>query len=362
MTGEEQIVGYEEDKVVETRDDEGKIHREVVKGDPIYETVEAPTTHFGTASDEPFAPIVQFDADRNPIEGEVYAPAVFANDWSRNAGGKQGNISRNARNQIATTILDNVGNLDAGESLATGFLDRYLDILSKDRLPVFSREATNIYKLHSKKNISPTRTKEGKYRAEEARQRGTALKFAQDLMNKLYSEKGVDVGNRRWDKFMKINRSFDETGTLTDNLKDNKETVIRNIIDNHAISTHENIGAVKWNLADQLMKFTSDEGVDSGGDKVHWHDSKHENFKDWANEWLDTKHEELKGGYQTPTMTHKPDTDSPLPPNMNLERSDIGDNEFDPTHNPNPDAPATYTLPYNQGTPESTFPQPKEGE
>jgi hypothetical protein len=346
-------------------------------GDIITRLEEAPMyTARAIDPDDPWSDVGWFDEKGNQVWDRGSARNMFASDWSTNYGDGLTNV-RNSRNAYINDILESITSNDKNsleQRDARQFLDTFLDIVGRGDLPVFQGSPLYEHKklraelghgasygLDSINNIPPRRTASGRGMDRVREQQGSALKFIQTVMRRLYDEKGMEIPDATWEKFNKIN-SVDYNGysSLLEAEEGKGRDQVRNIISNHAIRSHDDYGMVFKDLEQDLMDFYSEEGAEHNGHRLHWSGSGHETFKDWANERLDEKHAELQAGQvKPPTQTYKP----ALPSDMNLERSDIGDEEFDPMHNPNPDTAPTYTLPYNQGTPESTFPEsPKGGE
>jgi len=70
------------------------------------------------------------------------------------------------------------------------------------------------------------------------------------------------------------------------------------------------------NLEQDLLDYSSEEGAERNGNRVHWTASGHDTLEDWATEHLDGEEKKLQAGViQTPTETYKP-VSSPLHPDM----------------------------------------------
>jgi hypothetical protein len=321
---EDQITGYENK---EYNDVTGEWER----GAPIYKRVQSPLASFGALDpDDPFSPVVQRDAKGEVVTStEHFPPGIFASDMSLNpAGGLSTNI-RNAQNEFKRRIVENVTSDrkdSRGQKDALAFLDKYLDIVEEGRTPRFSRDIkSGIYALGSQGDKFTSGSGSAKDQEKLISQRGRKLKFAQDLMFKLEAEKGMEIPDDLWGKFNHINEmaQLGKSGTYTGYEDENRRNLVRNIISNHAIKSHPEYGGVYRDLSDELLAYYSEEGAEHNGHRYNWTDSKQDNFEDWANNWLDTKHEELQAvGIQGSTQTYKPAGERPpLPEKIDLQQS-----------------------------------------
>jgi len=342
QTGEEEIVGYEKD----TKDDRGN----TVKGKPIYQTVEAPTKVFGAEdATDTWSRVVERDSDNNIVGNKLHAAYAFASEFGTNwYPSFQSNIRSSRKafmdamvRRVSSSNEDHSANKDVKE-----FLNTYLDIIGAGRLPIFDKDTKQgIYGLSSRPNVPPRRTKSVKGVDKITEQKGSALQFAQSLMRQLYSEKGMEIPDDMWDKFNIINSGRVGERPILSELDDKRRTRIRNIIDAHSIHSHENFGAVQRNLEKDLLDYSSEEGAERNGNRVHWTDSNHDTLEDWANEHLDGEEKKLQAGViKAPTETFKPES-SPLNPEMgDLELADDGrltDDEISErtSDKPDPDEP-----------------------
>jgi len=279
-------------------------------GDIITSLEEAPMyTARAIDPDDPWSDVGWFDEKGNQVWGRGSARNIFASDWGTNYGDGLKNV-RNARNAYMDQILASVTSHNknsGGQVDARQFLDTFLDVVARGDLPVFFEEAVG-YGLDSIANLPPRRTASGKGVERKRQQQGSALKFIQTVMRRLYEEKGMEIPDATWEKFNKIN-SVDYQGysSLLDAEEGKRRDQVRNIISNHAIRSHDDYGMVFKDLEQDLMDFYSEEGAEHNGHLLHWSGSGHETFKDWANERLDEKHAELQvGQVETPTQTYKP--------------------------------------------------------